>query len=49
LYEYQKERDHYEYRGTDGRIILKWILNKQHGKVWIGFISLRIGISGEHL
>ena len=25
----------------DGRIILKWILNKWDGEKWIGFISLR--------
>jgi hypothetical protein len=27
-----------EYRGVDGRIILKQILNKQSEKMWTGFI-----------
>jgi hypothetical protein len=25
--------------GIDGRIILEWILGKQDGKVWTGFIQ----------
>jgi hypothetical protein len=29
------------------RIISKWILKKQNGRVWTGFICLRIGISGS--
>jgi hypothetical protein len=32
-----------------GRIILEWILGKQDGNVWTGFIWLRIGTSGELL
>jgi len=28
------------------RIIVEWVLEKQGGKVWTGFIWLRIGISG---
>jgi hypothetical protein len=28
------------------RIILKWILEKQDGVVWTGFIWLRTGTSG---
>jgi hypothetical protein len=31
---------------VDGKIILEWILGKQAGKVWIGFIWLRIGTNG---
>jgi hypothetical protein len=30
--------------GVDGK--LKWILKKQNGKAWIGFIWLRIRKSG---
>jgi hypothetical protein len=33
--------------GVDGRIILKWMLRKLCGKVWTGFIWLRIGASNE--
>jgi hypothetical protein len=32
--------------GKGERIILKWILRTLGLGVWIGFISLRIGISG---
>jgi hypothetical protein len=32
--------------GTDGRIILKWILKKQDRRMWTGLIWLRIGTSG---
>jgi hypothetical protein len=35
--------------GRDGRIILEWILEKQGGKLWIGFIWLKIGTSGRLL
>jgi hypothetical protein len=31
-------RDHLEDLGVDGKIILEWILGKQFGKVWTGFI-----------
>jgi hypothetical protein len=41
-----KERDHLEDVGVDRRIILEWILGKQGGKVWTGFIWIRIGTSG---
>jgi hypothetical protein len=41
-----KGRDHSEDVGIDGRIILELILGKQVGKVWTGFIWLRIGTSG---
>jgi hypothetical protein len=33
----------------DGRIILEWIIKKQVGRVWTGFIWLRIGTSGRLL
>jgi hypothetical protein len=41
-----KGRDHSEDLGIDGKIILEWILGKQGGEVWTGFIWLRIGTSG---
>jgi hypothetical protein len=31
---------------NDGRIILKWILEKQDWVLWSGFIVIRIGIDG---
>jgi hypothetical protein len=31
---------------TDGRIILRWILERYDGMVWTGLIWLRIGTSG---
>jgi hypothetical protein len=34
---------------VEGWIILKWILEKQGGRVWPGTICLRIGTSGELL
>jgi hypothetical protein len=40
-----KGRDHSEDLGVDGRIILEWILGKYGGKVWTGFIWLRIATS----
>jgi hypothetical protein len=39
-------RDHLEDLDVDWRIILKWILGKQAGKLWTECIWLRIGISG---
>jgi hypothetical protein len=41
-----KGRHHSGDLGVDGKITLDWILGKQNGKVWIGFIWLRIGTSG---
>jgi hypothetical protein len=41
-----KGRDHSEDMGIDGKIILEWILEKCGGKLWLGFIWLRIGTSG---
>ena len=38
--------DHFEDLGVDGRIILKWILNKSVGRSWTELIWLRIGRSG---
>jgi hypothetical protein len=40
-----KGRDHSEDLGVDGEIISGWILGKSGGKVWTGFIWLRIGTS----
>jgi hypothetical protein len=31
---------------VDAKIILQWILGKECGKLWTGFIWLRIGIGG---
>jgi hypothetical protein len=41
-----KGRDHAEDLGTDGRIILVWILEEKGRKVWNRFIWIRIGTSG---
>jgi hypothetical protein len=42
-------KDHSEDLGVDGRPVLEWILGKDGGRVWTGFIWLRIGINGELL
>jgi len=43
-------RDHLEDLGTDGKIrVVQWILGKEGGKVWTGFIWLRIWNSGRLL
>jgi len=34
-------RDHSGDLGTDGNMILEWMLGKQGGKMWTGFIWLR--------
>jgi hypothetical protein len=44
--ESHKGRDRPEERGTDGVIILKYILGKEGLEIWIGYIWLRIGIGG---
>jgi hypothetical protein len=36
-----KERDYLENIGIDGRIILKWVLNKSVRKPWTGLNGLR--------
>jgi hypothetical protein len=46
-WECQKEIDHWEDQDVGGWTILKWILDRYDGMVWIGLIWLRIGTS-EH-
>jgi hypothetical protein len=41
-----KGRVYSEDQGVDGKRVLEWILEKQIGIVWTGFICLRIGTSG---
>jgi len=38
--------EHLEDLGRDGKITLKRILKRHDGKVWTGFIWIRIGKSG---
>jgi len=38
-------KDHLEDLGIDGRVFV-WILEKQGGKLWTGFIWLKTGNSG---
>jgi hypothetical protein len=38
-----KGRDHSEVLGVDGRIILKWTLDKYVWRMWIGFMWFKIG------
>jgi hypothetical protein len=45
-WESQMERGHWKNLGVVGWTILKWILERQDGMVWIGSIWLRIGTSG---
>jgi hypothetical protein len=40
------KRNHFQYLCIEGKIILKWIF-KNMGRVWTGFISLRIGTSSK--
>jgi len=42
-------RDYEEDIDVDGKITLEWILVIQGGKMWIGFIWLRTGISEGRL
>jgi hypothetical protein len=39
------ERDYLEDLNTDGKIILKWILEKDKLRAWAGMTCLRIGAS----
>jgi hypothetical protein len=41
-----KERDNFRNLDVDGRLIIKWILNKQLIRVWSGLNWLMIGSSG---
>jgi hypothetical protein len=41
-----KGKDHSEALGGDGRMILKWILDKESQKLWTGVMWLRTGKSG---
>jgi hypothetical protein len=40
-----KGKDQSEILRLDGKTILKWIIRKQGGKVWTGFVWLRTGTS----
>jgi hypothetical protein len=48
-WESQKERDHWDDQDVGGWAVLKWILERSDGMVWIGWIWLRIGTSGWFL
>jgi hypothetical protein len=45
-WESQRERDHWEDEDVGQWTILKWILERKDGMIWIGLIWLRIGTSG---
>jgi hypothetical protein len=44
-----KERDNLGDLAIDGRIIFKWVLEKQNVRVWSGFIWPRIAMIGVFL
>jgi hypothetical protein len=44
-----RKRNHLEYPGVDGRIILAWIFRKWDVWGWTGSMWLRIGTGGGHL
>jgi hypothetical protein len=48
-WESQEKRDHWEVHRVGGWTILKWILEKYDGMVWIGLIWVTIGTNGELL
>jgi hypothetical protein len=43
-----RERDHFEYPGVDGRIILKLVFRKWYVGPWTGTSWLRIETGGGH-
>jgi hypothetical protein len=45
-WESQKDRHHWKDQDVGGWTILKWILERQNGMVWIGLMWLRIEASG---
>jgi hypothetical protein len=45
-WENQKARDHWENLDVGGWTILKWILKRYNGMVWIGLIWLRMETGG---
>jgi hypothetical protein len=46
LYENPKKIENFEDLNVNVRIKLRWMLQKQDGRVWSGFIWLRIGTGG---
>jgi hypothetical protein len=44
-----RERDHWEGRDVDGRLIIRWIFMKWEGVVGTGWSWIRIGIVGGQL
>jgi hypothetical protein len=42
-WENEKERGHWEDQDVGGWDILKWILKRENGTLWIGLMWLRIG------
>jgi len=45
----QFKEELYDACGTDGRMILKWVLKQQDGEMWDIFKYLRIGMSSNNL
>jgi hypothetical protein len=44
-----RERDHLEFLGINGKIVIKWIFEKWDGKSRTGLMWLRIGKVVGHL